>query len=92
MFAAKIDDLGGCFGNTALALAQQQYPVASSEALDVCYWAMHPALYHRIRLVIKIASNVGVFLCISNFVVIHNLRYRPRYGPYTLKLRQSVIY
>jgi hypothetical protein len=91
VFAAKIDDLGGCLGNTARALAQQQHPVASSEALDVCYWAMRPALYHRIHLVIKIASNVGVFLCISNFVVIHNLRYRPCYGPYKLKLRQSIL-
>jgi hypothetical protein len=49
--------------------------VASSEALDVHYWAMHPTLYHRIRMVIEIASEVGVFLCIVDFVpVIHNLR------------------
>ncbi len=59
--------------------------MASSEALDVCYWVMLPALYRRIRLVIKIAGNAGVFLCIVHFVVIHNLRYRPCYGPYTLK-------
>jgi hypothetical protein len=59
--------------------------VASSEALDVCYWVMRPALYRRIRLVIEIASNAGVFFCIVNFVVIHILRYRPCYGPYKLK-------
>jgi hypothetical protein len=42
--------------------------VASSEAVDVGYWAMHPAFYCRILLVFKIASEVGVFLCIVDFV------------------------
>jgi hypothetical protein len=46
--------------------------VASSEAKDVHYWAMPPALYRRIRMAIKIATNLPAFVCIVNFVVVHN--------------------
>jgi hypothetical protein len=67
------------------AIQHRHLPNSSIQWLLVkpwmCYLVMRPALYHRIRLVIKIASNVGVFLCIPNFVVIHNLRFRPYYGP-----------
>jgi hypothetical protein len=35
--------------------------VAFSEALDVRYWEMRPALYCRICLVIEIISKEGVF-------------------------------
>jgi hypothetical protein len=34
----------------------------SEKALDVLYWAMHPASYRRIRMAIKIASNLPPFL------------------------------
>jgi hypothetical protein len=48
--------------------------VASSEALDVRYWAMHHALYRRIRMAIKTASNLPLFFVVVNFIVGHNLR------------------
>jgi hypothetical protein len=35
--------------------------VASSEALDVRHWVMRPTLNRCIRLVVKIASKLGVF-------------------------------
>jgi hypothetical protein len=47
--------------------------LASSEAQDVVPWAMLSILYHRIRMVIKIAIKLGVLSCIVNFVVINNL-------------------
>jgi len=50
-------DHGGRRGNTAQALAQWRHLVASSEALDVLYWVMRPALHRRIRMAIKIASD-----------------------------------
>ncbi len=55
------------------ALAQRRHPVASSEALDVFHWGMHPALYQHIPMAIEIARKVGVLFCIVNFVVVHNL-------------------
>jgi hypothetical protein len=45
----------------AQALARWRHPVASSEALDVLHRVMHPALYRRIRIAIKIASNFPEF-------------------------------
>ena len=53
---------GGCRGNTERVVAQWWHPVAPSEALDVLYWAMRPALYRHIRMAIKIASNLPSFL------------------------------
>jgi hypothetical protein len=58
VFAAKIDDLGGHRANAVQALAQWRHPVASSKAWDVLHQAMRPASYHRIRMAIKIASNL----------------------------------
>ncbi len=72
MFAAKIDDLGGYQGNGVQALTQWQHPVASSKAWDVLHWAMHPALYRRIRMAIKIASNLPAFLVVLDLIVGHN--------------------
>ncbi len=40
VFTARIDDLGGCRGNTVQALAQWLHPVASSKARYVS--ARHP--------------------------------------------------
>jgi hypothetical protein len=48
-------------GNMVQALAQWRHPVASSEALDVLHWAMCPALYRRVCMAIKIASNSPTF-------------------------------
>jgi hypothetical protein len=47
--------------------------VASSEALDVLYWAMHPALHHPIRMVIKVASNLPAFFVVANYLFAHKL-------------------
>jgi hypothetical protein len=48
--------------------------VASSEALDVRYWAMHHALYRRICMAIKLASNLPLFSVVVNFIVGQNLQ------------------
>jgi hypothetical protein len=70
----KIDDLGGCRGDTMQALARWQYPVAFSDTLNVVHWAMRSVLYRRIRMVNKITSKIGVLFCIVDFVVINILR------------------
>jgi hypothetical protein len=74
VFASEIDDLGGCQGNMAQALTQYRHPVASSEALDVCYRVMCPTLYRRIRMAVKIASNLPLFFVIVDLIVGRNLR------------------
>jgi hypothetical protein len=56
------------------ALARWWYPVAYSEALDVRYWEMCHALYRRIRMAIKIASDSLLFFVVIDFIVGHNLR------------------
>jgi hypothetical protein len=43
----------------------------SSEARDVLYWAMHPALYRRIHMVIKIARNSPAFFVMVDFDPFH---------------------
>jgi hypothetical protein len=48
--------------------------VASSEALNVCYQVMHHALYRRIHMAIKIASDLPLFFIVVDFIVGHNLR------------------
>jgi hypothetical protein len=40
--------------------------VASSEALDVLYWAMRLALYRCITMAIKIANNFSAFFVAVN--------------------------
>ena len=45
----------------AQALAQWRHPVASSEALDVLYQGMHPALYRCIAMAIEIAVSATIF-------------------------------
>jgi hypothetical protein len=54
-------DRGGRRGDTAQALARWRHPVASSEALDMFYWAMRPASYHYIAMAIEIAINSPAF-------------------------------
>jgi hypothetical protein len=65
---------GGRWGNTVQALAQWRHPVASSEARDVLHWAMGPALYRRIRMVINITSTFPAFFVVIDSVVANNLR------------------
>jgi hypothetical protein len=71
---SEIDDLGGHRGNTVQALARQRHPVASSEALDVHYRAMHHASCCRICMATKTASNLPLFFVVVDFTVGHNLR------------------
>jgi hypothetical protein len=47
--------------------------VASSEALDVRYQAMHHASYRHIHMAIKIASDLPLFFVVLDFIVGHNL-------------------
>ena len=62
-------DHGGRQGNTAQALTQWQHPVASSEALDVRYRAMRPTSYSRIRMAIKIASDLPFFVLVADLLL-----------------------
>jgi hypothetical protein len=48
--------------------------VASGEALNVRYREMRNTLYCRIRMAIKIASNLPLFFVVIDFNVGHNLR------------------
>jgi hypothetical protein len=65
-------DHGGRGGDTTQALTQWQYPVASSEALNVLYWTMCPASYRCITMAIEIASDLPSFCVVANFIVAHN--------------------
>jgi hypothetical protein len=64
-------DHGGRRGDTALTLAR--YPMAaysgSQCSLDVLHWAMHPPLYRRIRMGIKIASNLPAFFVVVDLLL-----------------------
>ena len=60
----------GCRGDAMQALARWLHPVAPSEALDVLYWAMRPASYRRIRMAIKITSDLPTFF-VFLFLPIH---------------------
>jgi hypothetical protein len=46
--------------------------VSLHEATDALHQAMHPALYCRICMAIKIASNLPAFFVIVDFIVGHN--------------------
>jgi hypothetical protein len=46
--------------------------VASSEALDVHYWAMCHASHHCIRMAIEIASNLPLFFDVVDFIFGYN--------------------
>jgi hypothetical protein len=65
---------GGRWGNTVQALARWRHSVASSVAQDVLHWAMRPASYRRIRMVIKITSTFPAFFVVVDSVVANNLR------------------
>ena len=71
-FCNKLADHGGRRGYVAQALTQWRHSVASSEALDVLHRMMHPALYSRICMAIKIASILPAFFVMVNFIVGHN--------------------
>ena len=77
MLFNKFVDHGGRQGDTAQLLARWRHPVAPSEALDVLYWAMRPALYRRIRMSIEIACDLPSFffadsLLLTNIGKLHS--------------------
>jgi hypothetical protein len=74
VFAAKIYDLGSHRGNSMQALAQWRHPAASSKARNVLHWAMHPASYRHIRMVIENTSNFPAFYIVIDFLFAHNCR------------------
>ncbi len=61
-------DHGGRRGDTTQALDQWRHLVVSNEALDVLHWAMRPASYRFIAMIIEITSNLPEF-----FVVVDSL-------------------
>jgi hypothetical protein len=73
MLSTKIVDHGSCCSNAMQALVQWWHPVASSEAQDVLHRAMCPASYHRIRMAIKIASDLPAFFIDGDSMFIHNV-------------------
>jgi hypothetical protein len=74
VFASKIDDLGGRWGDTAWALARWQHLVASHEATDVLHWAMCIALYCPGGMAIEIIVDLPAFFVIVDSIVTHNHR------------------
>jgi len=73
VFSTEIVDHGGRRGNAVRALTQWRHPVASSEALDVLHREIRPVSYHRIRMAIKIASNLPAFFVIVNSLLLTNI-------------------
>ena len=69
IFYAKIDDHDIRRGDTGQILAQWRRLMASRVALDLLLWAMCSALYRLIRMAIKMASEVGAFVCCHRFFV-----------------------
>jgi hypothetical protein len=65
---------GGCWGSTAQAFARWWHLVALHEATDVLHWAMRPALYRRIHMVIEITSTFPEFFVVVDSVETNNLR------------------
>jgi hypothetical protein len=58
---------GGHRGNWVQALNRWRHPVAPrSEALDMLHWVMRPASYRRMRMAIKIASNLPAFFVVAD--------------------------
>jgi len=56
-------------GDTAQALARWRHLVAPSEALDLLYRAMRPALYCHIRIAIEIARDLPAFFVVANLLL-----------------------
>jgi hypothetical protein len=68
IFYAEIDDHGIRQGNTGRVLARWQRPVASRVALDLPYCAMRSTPYHLIHMAIEMASKVGAFFSVVDFM------------------------
>jgi hypothetical protein len=53
----------------AQALVRWRHPVAYSEALDVLYWAMRPASYCCLAMVIEIVVDLPAFFISSGLLL-----------------------
>jgi hypothetical protein len=73
VFLTEIVDHGGRRGDLMRALSLWHHPVSSSEAQDVLYRAMCPALYRRIRMAFKIASNFPAFFVVVDLLLPANI-------------------
>ena len=56
---------------------------------DLPYWAMHSSSYRLIRMAIEMASKVGAFLSVVDFLFCITVAKRPCYGP--LKIKRGYI-
>jgi len=63
----------GAIWRRHLADGAIQCPVASSEAPDVLHQAMRPALYRRICMAIKTASNLLTFFVVVDLLLPTNI-------------------
>ena len=87
IFFAKINYHGVRRDDTGRILAQSRRPVVSRVALDLPYWGMRSASYHLIRMAIEMASEVGAFFSVIDFLSCITVAKRPCYGP--LKIKRS---
>ena len=90
-FCAEIDDHGVRRGNTGRILARSRRPVASRVALDLPYWAMRSAPYRLTPMVIKMASEVGPFFSVVDFMSCINVAKRPCYGLLKIKPSYNIV-
>ena len=72
-------------------IAQWRHPVASRVALDLPYWAMRSAPYHLIRMAMEIASKVGAFFSVVDFMSCTNVAKQPWYGQFKIKPSYTII-
>jgi hypothetical protein len=72
VFAAKIDDLGGCRGNAVQALANGgiQWLLVKPGMCSIGRWVPH----HTTASVIKIARKFTAFFVVVDFLFAHNRR------------------
>ena len=77
IFYTQIDDHGILRGNTGQIHARCRRPVASRVALDLPYWAMRLASYHLICMAIEMASKLGAFCSVIDFMSCINVVKRP---------------
>jgi hypothetical protein len=66
--------------------------VASRIALDLPYWAMHSAAYHRIRMAIEMAREAGPFCSFVDFMSCITVAKRPWYGQLKIKLSYIIVH
>jgi hypothetical protein len=62
-----------------------------SSPLDLPYWAMRSAPYRLIRWAIEIASEVGAFFSVVDFMSCINVAKRPWYGQVKIKPSYTIV-